>query len=355
MSGTPALETTDALLAAGVSKPVFDCRWPETRAIVAEAWAEGEALQRRIYDQPYFGGQDLMQVEFLDAWLRWRAPVVALDPSAFPHRYATAGSSEAIRDVVAAYAVNRWTLGRPPVLHVFAGEYEGYAAVAEAYGCRVERHDRTQWQESLDPRTGRVDGGHLIILSAPSAIDGNLWADLPAFFDHLERAIPTVRVAVDLAYVGAVGREYMLELTSPLIDTVLFSLSKVFGVYYQRIGGVLARQPLPGLAGTKFFKNTLSLEIGMRLLASLPARALPQRYAALQSDAVRRVGDLLGTSLQPSDVVLIGSHAWRDDLPDVVAPLRRGERVRYCLTPALDRMFASDAANAFTFPPPSIA
>lgn len=345
MSNAPRLETSDALLAAGVSKPVFDCRWPETRAIVSAAWAEGEMLQRRIYDQPYAGGQDLMQVEFVDAWLRWSQPVVALDHSSFRHRYATAGSSEAIRDVIAAYSVHRWRLGAPPVLHLFAGDYEGYAAVADAYGCRVVRHDRTRWRESFAPGEGGVEGGHLVILSAPSAIDGNLWSDLPGFLEHLENVAPGVRVAVDLAYVGAVGRDYRLDLTSPLIDTVFFSLSKVFGVYYQRIGGVLSREPLPGLAGTRFFKNTLSLEIGMRLLSSHPPRALAQRYAALQAEAVRNVRALLGTPIEASDVVLIGSHPWHDGLPEIVAPLRRGEHARYCLTPALDRMFATSATR----------
>jgi hypothetical protein len=317
---------------------------------VAAAWAEGETLQRRIYDQPYAGGQDVMQVEFLDAWLRWSAPVLALDRTEFRHRYATAGSSEAIRDVIAAYSVQRWRLGDPPVLHLFAGEYEGYAAVADAYGCRVVRHDRSRWRESVGPAAGGVDAGHLVILSAPSAIDGNLWSELPDFLAHLEQVAPAARVAVDLAYVGAVGREYELDLTSPLIDTVFFSLSKVFGVYYQRIGGVLARAPLPGLEGTRYFKNTLSLEIGMRLLSSHPPRALARRYAALQAEAVHAVHARLGTPIRASDVVLIGSHPWHDGLPEIVTPLRRGEHVRYCLTPALDRMLAAPGAATSPIP-----
>ena len=354
MSGAAKLETSDALLAAGVSKPVFDCRWPETRAIVSAAWAEGAVLQRRLYDEPYYGGQDAMHVEFLDAWLKWREPVVALDPSAFPYRYATAGSSEAIRDVVATYVIDRRTLGLPPVLHAFSGEYEGYAAVAEAYGCRVERHDRASWRENAFAGVQRIQDGHLVMLSAPSAIDGNVWADLPDFVASLERAAPAARLVVDLAYVGAVGRPCTIALTSPLVDTVLFSLSKVFGVYYQRIGGVIARRPLPGLAGTRFFKNTLSLEIGTRLLTSTSPRELPQRYAPLQAEAVRRVRSALGTPVEPSDVVLLGTHPWRDGMPELIVPLRRGEAVRYCLTPSLDRLLASTANDSPDPSPPDI-
>lgn len=43
----PPLETTDALLAAGVSRPVFDCRWPETRLVAERLWA---ALPRGLAD-----------------------------------------------------------------------------------------------------------------------------------------------------------------------------------------------------------------------------------------------------------------------------------------------------------------
>ena len=48
----------------------------------------------------------------------------------------------------------------------------------------------------------------------------------------------------------------------------------------------------------------------------------------------------LAVPAEPSDVVLLAHHGWRDGLPDAVAPLRRGDAVRYCLTPSLDRLLA---------------
>ena len=337
----PALETADALLAAGVSRPVFDCRWPETRQIAERLWAALlQGLDRRLYGEPYLGGQDLLHETFLDAWLAWRRGVVAFDAADFPHRYATAGSSEAIRECLAHFAVRRWRDGRAPVLHVLDGEYEGYAAVAEGYGVRVERHDRGRWRETFRRGAGRVGGGDLVMLSQPSAIDGNVWADFPAFLAQLEAELPATRVAVDLTYVGTVARPYEIAVGSPLVDTLFFSLSKVFGVYYHRVGGALSRRPMPGIVGTRWFKNSFSLELGRELLAGLPPRAIPGRYAARQSEAAAAVRTALGVPAEPSDVVLLAHHAWRDGLPGVVAPLRRGGAVRYCLTPSLDRLLA---------------
>jgi hypothetical protein len=337
----PPLETSEALLDAGVSKPVFSCRWPETRAIVERVRSDlPRRLDARLYDAPYLGGQDAMQDVFLERWLAWRRGVVALDEAAFPYRYATAGSSEGIRECLAHHAVDSWRAGRQPVVHVFDGEYEGYAAVAEGYGIRIVRHDRMRWRESFDPRGGRIHAGDLVVVSQPSAIDGNLWSDFAPFVRHLELELPEVRAAVDLAYVGTVARAHEVDVTSPIVDTVFFSLSKVFGVYYHRIGGVLARRPMAGLVGTKWFKNTFSLELGTRLLGELPPRAIPSAHLAHQRAVVATARQRLGVPLVASDVVLIAHHPWLGDVPSIVAPLRRGNVVRYCLTPSLDRLLS---------------
>lgn len=330
------LETSDALLAAGVCKPVFDCRWPETRQLARQLWAElPEGLATRLYDEPYHGGQDAMQDAFLDAWLAWREPVVALDPAALPWRYATMGSTEGIRESLALHAMAGFRAGRRPVIHVFEGEYEGYAAEAEGYGIQVVRHDRGAYEESL---LAHAAPGDRLYLSQPSAIDGNVWDGFPGLVVFLAARLPGLDLMVDLTYVGTVGRPYQVDLRSPAVHTLFFSLSKVFGVYYHRIGGALSRAPLTGLFGNRWFKNTYSLELGRRLLELLPVRAVPQRYARCQAEAVEAVAAQLGVPLVASDVLLLAHHPWREGLPDVVAPLRRAAAVRYCLTPALDRL-----------------
>ncbi len=339
------LETPDALLAAGVSKPVFDCRWPETRQVAERLWRELPlGLAERLYGEPWRGGQDHLHEEFLDSWLDWSTGVVSLDRAAFPYRYATSGSSEAIRERIAQFSTDRRAVGLEPVMHVFDGEYEGYAAYADAYAVRIERHDRARWREWFKQRSTGPAGADLWLISQPSAIDGNLWADFPEFLRHLERAAPEMRVAVDLAYVGTVAREYQIALTSPLIDTVFFSLSKVFGVYYHRVGGVLSRTVMPGLVGNRWFKNSFSLALGRELLATLPHHAIPAQYGAIQARAVTDVRSALGLPLVASDALLIAHHAVIDPLPATVAGLRRGNVVRYCLTPTLDRLIFGKAA-----------
>ena len=342
----PLLETSDALLAAGVSKPVFDCKWPETRALAASLWkALPDGLADELYEAPYSGRQDHINGRFLERWIDWTAVALQLDHTALAYRYAAAGSSEGIRERIAHYAVERHQCGRPPVLHVLDGDYEGYAALAEGYGIAVIRHDRARWAESLSACVRSPDADDLVLLSQPSAIDGNLWGDLDEFLSFIEQRYPRLRVGLDVTYVGSVARAYGIDARSPAIETIFFSLSKVFGVYYHRIGGVLTRQALPGLFGNKWFRNTFSLHLGERLMAGHGLHEIPGRYAPRQAEAVSRVSSALGVPAVASDVVLLASHPWQDDLPAVVTPLRRGPMVRYCLTPALDRLLAESGPD----------
>jgi hypothetical protein len=86
-----ALETPRALLDLGVSKPVFDCRWPLTRERTEALWA---SRPHALYDQPYLGGQDDLHETTTMHWREWASPIVAI-PGAFRFRYATQGSTAA--------------------------------------------------------------------------------------------------------------------------------------------------------------------------------------------------------------------------------------------------------------------
>jgi histidinol-phosphate/aromatic aminotransferase/cobyric acid decarboxylase-like protein len=298
-----------------------------------------------LYDQPYLGAQDDLHETTTLQWRAWVAPVLEI-PDAFGFRYATQGSTEAIRESLALHAISARAAGRQPVIHVFHGEYEGYAAEMESYGGRVVRHDRDEYEDSF---AREASAGDRVYLSQPSAIDGNVWTEFPALVAFIEERLPALELMVDLTYVGTVGAPYRIDVRSPVVHTVFFSLSKVFGVYYHRIGGALSREPLTGLYGNRWFKNTFSLELGRRLLESLEVRAVPKRYASLQAEAVASVAARLGVPLVASDVVLLAHHPWTEGLPDVVAPLRRGSSVRYCLTPALDHLLGTSRDDAEGF------
>ena len=144
-----------------------------------------------------------------------------------------------------------------------------------------------------------------------------------------------MKLVVDVTYVGAVAIEPRIDLDHEVVQAVVFSLSKPFGVYYHRIGGVLTRAEVPTLRGHLWFKNLFSVHLGERLLAAHPARELPTRYQPLQRETLDRAiadGELPPTA-RPSDVVMLahapaGAHGFSE--------YARGEGLRFCLSPGMD-------------------
>jgi len=162
------MDATELARSDGVCKTVYSIYWPFTRDLIDRVWqSEREALHRQ-YEEAWTKKQDALHDTFLEGWVIWATPVrPVITPSAFPYRYPTSGSSEALRETIADFAANR----RERALHVFAGEYEGYEAYARGYGVTVLHHDRKDWAADRDP----FRPGDVFMLSQPSAIDGNLW------------------------------------------------------------------------------------------------------------------------------------------------------------------------------------
>jgi histidinol-phosphate/aromatic aminotransferase/cobyric acid decarboxylase-like protein len=227
-------------------------------------------------------------------------------------------------------------------VHVFAGEYEGYAAYARAAGLTVVTHDRGAWDDDgASDRAFDARAMHRWYVSQPSAIDGNMWRELPEFIRVMDRR--GVDVAVDLAYVGAVADQPVIDVSSPNVPHVFFSLSKVFGVFYHRVGGVLSRAPLLGLEGNKWFKNMFSLYLGTSLIQETPTpMTLPAKYRPVQAEACRVLREQHGIPLAPSDVMLLAS----SPPGEYPAAFRRGAGYRWCLTPTLDRLLRSNKGTA---------
>jgi histidinol-phosphate/aromatic aminotransferase/cobyric acid decarboxylase-like protein len=325
-SAVPAVE--------GISQAVYGLVLPETRAMVRRLWSEQPDL---LYESPYDDRQDSAHIVFLDAWHRWVSQVVTGLPE-LPFRYVTNGSSEAIRESVWSLAHVAEFSGRAAHLHVFAGEYEGYAAYARAAGVTVIAHERTTW---ADGNAYAKDVIHRWYVSQPSAIDGNVWREFPEFLHEMARR--GIEVAVDLAYVGAVADQATIDLTSPNIPYVFFSLSKVFGVFYHRIGGVLSRQPMLGLEGNKWFKNIFSLYLGTSLIRDTASpTTLPAKYRPVQAEACRILREQHGIPLAPSDVMLLAS----SPAGPYPAAFRRGTGYRWCLTPTIDRLLRTTEQTA---------
>ena len=339
------LTTHDALnrllAEAGVSKIVYALVMPETEAtidaVLDGAASDGSTGQGRerfhsLFREAWTQKQDVVHQEFFDRWLAWTRSVVHFDSSAFAFRYPTAGASEGLREAIHAYGARARSENFVPNIHVFDGEYEGYAAYARAAAIPLVTHRRSQWRRAIEA----VHPTDQFYISQPSAIDGNLWPEFDDFASELQRCRPTVQLMLDLSYVGCVARDYCIDANHPNIAAVFFSLSKPAGVYYHRVGGMFSRTEYLGLFGNKWFKNLSSLSIGTEFMSRYEVQELPRKYRPQQQAAVDALQTQLGLALAPADIHLLGIGPPSSHPSDLERYLLRGPSgealVRVCLT-----------------------
>lgn len=347
----PQKDLNAQLVQNGLSKTVYAFVTPETELekqamLIRALKTKGQAGE--YFDQfqgAWTGKQDAYHEDFFNTWHTWSKPVVDLDRELYPFYYPTAGASEPLRHLIYDLAA------RAPhaAVHAFVGEYEGYRAMAEAAGLKFVEHERDGkegWHTPFGGRLNRVESrmgkNDLFFISQPSAIDGNVWGDFNEFVSKMQ---PNSVVA-DITYVGAVPSSAIAEkfnLNQPAIRNIVFSLSKPFGVYYDRIGGVFSRQEDLGLFGNKWFKNLTSLHFGTRLLNQFSVFELPTRHASRQKEMVRRAGEYLQCDLEPSDVFIlaVGQPIVTDQhwSPTMMEYLTRAGKIRVCLTPGMVEFF----------------
>ncbi len=285
--------------------------------------------------------QDSAHKSFYAAWRDWTANVLTIDEG-FSHFYPTTGASEPLRQIIfdlAAQNQAKIQQGQTPArLFVFAGEYEGARAMAEAAGLTVISLPRAQWADVAT----QMNADDLFYLSHPSAIDGTVWADYDGFMQSLSKA--NKRALLDITYVGAVARDYHIDTRHSAISEVIFSLSKPLGAYYLRIGGCLTRQENMALFGNVWFKNLHSLGYGEYLLKRFAVQELPQKYAPLQAEITQNLAQRMGVPFTPADVLLLATAANVPMRPQgrtlpYLARVNDGQQnvIRICLTPALDK------------------
>lgn len=227
-----------ALLQAGASGTIYSLVMPESERAMAfvvdgcqrETLAGDtpalDAARRdgwfSRYHEPWTQKQDAMHEAYFERWLDWSAPVVAINGSVFAHRYPTAGASEGIFKIMAEYAAGCRAGGRDPVIHVFEGEYEGFAAFADALRMRTVRHRRDDWASV----PARIEPHAQFWLSQPSAIDGKVWDGFSTFAALIYAEQPGVQLIPDLSYVGSVARAYAVDINVPNIPAVVISHSR---------------------------------------------------------------------------------------------------------------------------------
>lgn len=333
------------LLASGATGTIYALVMPESergiRDVVDGLDETGDRRDRTgnwlsMFREPWTQKQDAMHVEYFEEWLRWSSPVVRVDAASFAHRYPTAGASEGIFKIMSEYAAAMRSRRREPTVHVFDGEYEGFASFAKSLQMDVVRHSRDDWRGVVHT----LKQGGQFWISQPSSIDGGLWEPFDEFVSTMARLRSDMQIVPDLSYVGSVARSYEIALDHPNIQSFVISQSKPFGGYYHRCGGVFSRLELPSLFANMWFKNLTSLAWGTRMMRTYGVQELPRRYRAAQEEAAALIARRLGIDgLYCADISMLATAPVPDEPTETVASLIRGKGsdrcIRVCLTPTM--------------------
>lgn len=305
------------------TRTIYSICYPETRRVLDTILATPDIHD--WYSETWTKKQDTVHGDFFAAWERWVSPALNVDLGQFAYRYPTGGSSEAIREQIA------YLLSQGKMIAVFEGEYEGYEAIVKALGQSCKKISRDNWASELPLLNADTD---IFFISEPSAIDGNVWCEYPAFMSKTQEL--GIKVYVDLTYVGAALMPQPVELQYPNIEGIFFSLSKVFGVYYHRVGGVFLKNSNPLLYGNMWFKNILALKYGQALLEALPLNSLAAGLQSAQSAAIEAL-NAQGYSFTPSSVFLVATAPYKkEEWQKEYLRVPTAKTFRVCLSPLLE-------------------
>lgn len=274
------------------------------------------------FHRPWENNMMRVSDDFFNAWLNWVQPVVrGINSPAFKHKYPTAGSSEGVREVISS------AIRAKQSIVILEGEYEGYAAYCNSAEGNLIVLARNQYEQQIK----NLPDNCLFVVSNPNSLDGNVLGSAAEIIDLLNVLKPAAQVLVDLTYVGTVHHvNYQIDLTSPNIHYVCFSLSKPFGVYYHRIGGMFSKSPLLGLYGNAWFKNITSLLLGTKLMTDFSVAELPATYLPHAQELLKEA-----PQFKQSDVWLLGSLQTESPPAGFEEFQRIKNNYRICLTPGL--------------------
>lgn len=205
--------------------------------------------------------------------------------------YPNHGSSQAMFTLLAEWKAQ----GKFDTLAVLDGEYEGYAANAGNLKIPVTKYKDLNHKSPKD--------GEMWFVSNPSALDGN-WIDHDNWKSFVNAGH---QIVYDAAYVGLTPGG-MLDVSSPNIRAVLTSPSKIFGVFrYRNTGVTYTREPVASMYGTKWFKDVPALLDTLKLYESFGDQELPRHYRPVQEKICQSLGEVVGSEVVPSDVLLLGT------------------------------------------------
>ena len=246
--------------------------------------------------------------------------------SEFKNRYPTSGSSEAIFKYLTELRVKGVT-----DIYTLEGEYEGYKEYSKILGIETTEVNLKE----IDPKALKPG---MWFISNPSARDGNIISNdvISGICDAGHN------VAMDFSYVGNT-KDYKYDASHPNITVAFFSLSKPYGLFWERIGFTFSREPMQSLFANKWFKDVRGLLIAANVIDKIGPAGLHPLYKATQEKIVHDLAREAEIPLVPSDALLLG-HITEEDSRHLDAPqqkvlemFKRGRGYRVCITPSLEK------------------
>lgn len=314
------------------SKTVYSIYWPKTQ-VLFEVFCKN--INHENFKYTWTKHQDKIGPDFLDKWSQWATPCLKFDRKHLSYAYCTAGSSEAIREVI----VNLNTHNKKII--VFKGEYEGYSAIANAINMPVISVCRDNWLQELTDVKNFDD--KVFFISNPSSIDGCFWSDFENFLKFCESH--QISVYLDATYLGLAFSPVCLDLTKKAcVKGIFFSLSKVFGCYYHRIGGVFLNKENPLLYGNMWFKSIPSITFGMELLNNHTLEEVYNRYGILQKEVAQSfIKEFKLETLNLSDVPLLLTLDISEMSKMGLQPIDfqrdlESNKIRLCISPEIEKI-----------------
>ncbi len=335
MNYTKTLSERDIeLLKLGLCKGVYVPQWQPVEKIKTQFYTNSEAAIQ-IGRHSYLKAQDLSHISFFEKIRAWLSSGVShLDQ--YSNVYPTSGSSEGFRYVIQHFGNNcRDLISKGSGMCLMKGEYEGYYHYAADAKIPVTAFDRNHFEEDLKD----VMEKQLVIISEPSAIDGNYWKDLEVFLNFADEK--KLQVWLDFAYHGTTYKVQQVNLNHTSVKGIFFSFSKSFGgCFYDRIGGILSKMELPGLIGNlMWFKNAPSFQLANLLLDAFPEseKRLVYQEAQEQSLALlnKEINAEANHKVVPSDVFLLG---YRKHIDSEFNDLERAGVNRFVMSPQIDKI-----------------
>jgi hypothetical protein len=322
----------DIIKEFGISKTVYSLCFPETKKVLESLWTESDPLHD-MYSETWTKKQDDYHLTFAETFKEWSKPSLSVNWEEFPFFYPTNGASEAIREQLAYLSTKE-----NKRIFVFDGEYEGYEAIAESLKMPVIKIKRDKFTDY----SKEFEQGGSFFISQPSSIDGNVWNEFNAFMSYLS-TFDDVAVYVDTVYVGCINKEYSIYLDFEIIKGVFFSLSKVFGVYYHRIGGVFLKEANPLLYGNMWFKNVFSMRYGEALMKQFDVNYFPKKYKDLKLKTIQQLESTLKLKMRSSDALLLTTIEKEIfEHEKFLIRSKDSKSIRVCITPLLETLIKKD-------------